>query len=390
MDKHDNIYQDVIDYIRKEADQSQKDKVENWLVKSDENTKEYRQLVKTITKASFTAKWDKIDSSMAKNQLLRQLNKQKRLKLYRFSAVAASIALLVSFSLIFYVNQIGNVGEELSLAELSSPGEFKATLTLSTGETVLLSEQTQDSLADAGSIIKHNTEEGINYQKDVLQTKTEQQVVYNTLLVARGEEYKVVLADGTAVWLNSESELKYPVAFNGTQREVYVKGEAYFDVSKNPEKAFIVHAADVKTKVLGTEFNVMAYGAEEVVEVTLVEGIVNVEAGESNKTILPGKQILVSKETLILEEKSVNTNLYSSWKDGIIYFDEINLEKLTEKLSRWYDIDFVFEDEKLKGYAFTGAVKKAKPIEFTLDFLRTTSDLKFRVEKDKILVFEQK
>lgn len=388
MNKHDDIFQDVIDYIRKEANQSQKDKVEAWLSKSDANKREYRQLVKTMTKASFTAKWEKIDAATAKNQLLVHVKKQKRLRIFRLSAMAASVALLISFSLVYFVDKLEQEVEQLALSELSSPGEFKATLTLSSGETVILSDNTKDSLSDAGAIINHNSDEGINYSKSAAHTQANLKMVYNTLKVARGEEYKVILADGTQVWLNSESELRYPIAFSGKERDVYVKGEAYFDVTSDKEKAFIVHAGDVKTKVLGTEFNVMAYAVEEQIEVTLVEGKINVTAGTHQKTILPGKQIIVSKETLTIEEKPVDTNLYSSWKDGIIYFDELNLEKLTEKLSRWYDIDFVFEDEKLKGYTFTGAVKKAKPIEFTLDFLRTTSDLKFKVEKDKILVFE--
>lgn len=389
MNKQNDIYQDVIDYIRKEADTSQQENVKHWLSESENNEREYKDLLRTFYKASFPNKWDRIDTPKAKNNLLTQLRKQKRLKIYRFSAIAASIALLVSFSLIFYVDQMNNQEDQLSFAELSSPGEFKASLILSSGETVLLSQNTQDSLSDAGTIINHNTDEGINYSKNKAENQLSQKEVYNTLRVARGEEYKVVLADGTQVWLNSESELRYPIAFVGKQRKVYVKGEAYFDVTPNKDKAFIVQAGDVKTKVLGTEFNVMAYSLDDQIEVTLVEGKVNVEAGGNQKTILPGKQITVSKETLDLEEKTVNTNLYSSWKDGIIYFDELTLEKMTEKLGRWYDIDFVFEEERLKHYAFTGAVKKNKSLEFTLDFLRTTSNLKFRVEKDMILVFEE-
>jgi ferric-dicitrate binding protein FerR (iron transport regulator) len=384
MEKNEDIYQNLIDYIKKESNPEQNQEVESWIADNDANRKEYRQMVKTFYKLKFSGKWDGIDSSAGRTKLEKHLKKERRLRIYRYSAVAASIAILISFGLIFFVNDFAKESEQLPLSELSSPGEFKATLTLSTGEKVLLSEATKDSLQDAGALINHDIEEGINYQSSDKQDS----LIYNILRVARGEEYKVILADGSSVWLNSESELKYPVAFVGDKREVFVKGEAYFDVAHNKEKTFIVHAGDVQTKVLGTEFNVMAYNTEENIEVTLVEGKVNVAAGESNTNILPGKQVAVEKSTLALTEKSVDTRLYSSWKDGIIYFDEMSLEKLTEKLSRWYNIDFEFSEERLKHYAFTGAVKKRKPIEFTLDFLRTTSNLKFTVEGDKIVVFE--
>jgi Fe2+-dicitrate sensor, membrane component len=388
MSKNKNIIQNLIDYIRKEADASQKETVEKWIAEDEANRKEYRQMVKTFYKLSASGKWDRINHDKGKNIIQNHLKKQRKLQIFRYSSVAASIVMLISFALVFYINNIGKEMKQMPLSELSSPGEFKASLTLSNGETVLLSEHRRDSIKDAGRVIEHEIDEGISYQHN--EGESLDSLVYNTLRVARGEEYRVVLADGSTVWLNSESELKYPVAFVGNKREVYVKGEAFFKVTSNKEKAFIVHAADVQTKVLGTEFNVMAYDTEENIEVTLVEGKVNVAAGSENKNILPGKQIAVSKSSLEMQEKTVDTRLYSSWKDGIIYFDEMSMEKLCEKLTRWYNIDFVFEEERLKHYAFTGAVKKRLPIEFTLDFLRTTSSLKFTVEGDKIVVFEVK
>lgn len=388
MSKNKDIIQDLIDYIRKEVNVSQKETVEKWIAKDEANRKEYRQMVKTFYKLNASGKWDRINQDKGRNILQNHLKKQRKLQIFRYSAVAASIVILISFALVFYVNELGKEMNQMSLSELSSPGEFKASLTLSNGETVLLSEHMRDSLKDAGRVIDHELDEGINYQHNA--SASLDSLVYNTLKVARGEEYRVVLADGSTVWLNSESELKYPVAFVGNKREVYVKGEAFFKVTSNKEKAFIVHAADVQTKVLGTEFNVMAYDTEENIEVTLVEGKVNVAAGSGNKNILPGKQIVVSKSSLEMQEKLVDTRLYSSWKDGIIYFDEMSMEKLCEKLTRWYNIDFVFEEERLKHYAFTGAIKKRLPIEFTLDFLRTTSNLKFTVDGDKIVVFEAK
>lgn len=390
MEMHNDIFQDLIDYISGEADSLQKEKVNAWLNEDQANQKEYRRLVRTYYKLKFSKVWDKLDTSTAKSKMLGQVRANKQRRILRYSAVAASIAILVSFSFIFQIFQLGEDMEQTQLSDISSPGEFKARLTLSTGKTLDLSRQQEQAIADAGTLITHRFEDGIDYTQNAADGLDSLPMVYNTLEVARGEEYKLVLADGTEVWLNSESELKYPVAFKDSLREVYVKGEAFFKVAHNASKPFIVNSGEVRTRVLGTEFNVMSYGSDERIEITLVRGKVNVEAGESDLTILPGKQVVVSKETLKLKERTVDTDLYSSWKDGIIYFDEMQLDVLTEKLSRWYDVDFVFETENLKTFAFTGAVKKEKPIAFTLDFLRTTSNLKFRVEKDKILVFEVK
>jgi ferric-dicitrate binding protein FerR (iron transport regulator) len=388
MNKNEDINQDLIDYIKKEADTDQIKRVEKWIGENESHRKEYRRLINVFYKVKSTAKWDRINQDKGRNVIENYLKKQRKLQIFRYAAVAASVALLISFGLVFYVNHLEKEMKQLPLSKLSSPGEFKASLILSNGETIVLSENTRDSLSDAGKPIDHEVDEGINYQSKA-ETVVDS-LVYNILKVARGEEYKVVLADGSMAWLNSESELKYPVAFIGNKREVFVKGEVYFEVTSDKEKEFIVHAADVQTKVLGTEFNVMAYDDEENIEVTLVEGKVNVKAGTENKTILPGKQIAIDRGSLAMKENAVDTKLYSSWKDGIIYFDEMSMEKLCQKLSRWYNIDFVFEEERLKYYAFTGAVKKKLPIEFTLDFLRTTSNLKFTVQGKRIIVFEVK
>ena len=197
-------------------------------------------------------------------------------------------------------------------------------------------------------------------------------VRYHTLRVPKGAEYKLTLNDGTVVWLNSESELRYPTSFVGEKREVFLTGEGYFSVAHDEKQPFIVVSSDIYTKVYGTEFNVRSYGDEEV-HVTLVQGRVSVKKteGGSEYTLNPGENARFVES--VPEITKVNVNRYIAWKDGYFYYENESMESIMDDLKRWYDFDVVYVGNRVKDYRFELWVSRDSEISVITDLLMKTN-----------------
>ena len=180
---------------------------------------------------------------------------------------------------------------------------------------------------------------------------------YNTLKTERGGEWNVVLEDGTKVYLNSSSTLKYPTSFTGDSRQVVLEGEAYFEVTHDPDKPFIVKTSDMNIVVRGTSFNVNAYSDYKTTRTTLVNGKIEVECSGNTHIVLPGQQIVFEKETKSIKIEDVDTELYASWKKGFYKFNDTRLEDILTTLSLWYDVDVIYADESVKELRFTSSGK---------------------------------
>ncbi len=218
----------------------------------------------------------------------------------------------------------------------------------------------------------------------------------NEVICPAGQIAEVVLADGTHVWLNAESSIRYPSVFNGKNRSLELKGEAFFDVMKNAKKPFMVKVNDIKVKVLGTSFNISAYPENNFMETTLVEGKVEL-LNKQGKKILdmePGQKAsynLSAKKVLLSE---VDTRFYSSWKEGKISFYNERLETIMDKLERWYNVEFVFNDDEIMDYRFTGTILKHKPLFQVLEVIKLSSPIKFKIipkseERNEILLSKE-
>lgn len=213
--------------------------------------------------------------------------------------------------------------------------------------------------------------------------------MYNELIVPAGGEYRLVLSDGSVVYMNSESRLKYPVKFIEDKRVVKLEGEAYFDVTHDEQHPFIVHTEQLNVKVLGTGFNVMAYKGDARTEVTLVPGKVDVKSKNISEILTPSRQFVMNNDTREYEVRSVNVNTYVDWKNGILNFDAMPLEELGEKVSRWYGVKFFFSKESLKYLKFSGAFKKYNNIDYILDLIEATTDVSFELKGDVVIVNEK-
>ena len=249
-------------------------------------------------------------------------------------------------------------------------------------------------------------------------------LAYNQIITAKGQKSQIILSDGTKVWLNSETILKYPTAFNEDQREVYLEGEAFFEVQKKENKVpFLVKTNDIDIEVLGTRFNVMAYSDEETVETTVVEGLICVvrkglkpsldqnvllKTNQKATLIKKGSRVILSevelyKPTLvkstqtspsispiekeqILVSSKVDVELHTAWKDDLLVFQSETLENITYKLERWYDVKIHIEDEGLKHYRYTGKFEHKESLSQVLEILSLTTPMSYMFERNDIYI----
>lgn len=212
---------------------------------------------------------------------------------------------------------------------------------------------------------------------------------YNTLEIPRGTEYKLMLADGTRVWLNAQTRLRYPVNFGSGERRVYLEGEAYFEVAKDAGRPFRVESAAQTVEVLGTQFNVYAYPDEPQVYTTLVDGSVAVTAAGSGKqmNLIPGEQVVVEAKYGNMTKGKVNIEEVISWKNGMFVFDDQTLETILGKVARWYDVEVFYKNTRAKAFVFKGNLPRYGELSELLKVLESGSQVRFAV-KGRALVVE--
>jgi ferric-dicitrate binding protein FerR (iron transport regulator) len=191
------------------------------------------------------------------------------------------------------------------------------------------------------------------------------------------------LPDGTTVWVNASSSIKYPTAFTGKKREVEITGEAYFQIAKNPGQPFIVRVNGMEVQALGTQFNINSYSDEASVSTTLIEGSVKVTSDNAGVILGPGQQSQLKNGRLRLI-KNVNTEEITSWKEGLFHFESADLKTILRQFSRWYDVDVVYEGE-IKNRKFFGIVNRSSTLLNVLEMLKD-NDIVFRIEGKKLIV----
>ncbi|WEK18482.1 MAG: FecR domain-containing protein [Candidatus Pedobacter colombiensis] len=309
---------------------------------------------------------------------------RKRFKLWLRIAAAAVILLVLGVGM-FYFNKPQQ--EEPILAALNDTTLIKqgATLTLANGKKIKLSSETAGELAKEAGVTITKTEDGqLNYE---IQNSGSDNNRINTLSTSRGETYIVTLPDKSKVWLNAASSLTYSVSLNDNgKRLVKLKGEAYFEVSKDKAHPFIVKTDKQEVEVLGTSFNINAYSSK--IQTTLVAGRVSVDIeGEGKQLILiPGQQANFDKIGGSLEKREVDVFPYVAWKDGLFVYQNVKMVELMDDLGRQYDYEIVFKNQSLKDLHFTGRADKSESIQSILDIIAITSDLKFTIKGRSIIV----
>lgn len=321
------------------------------------------------------------DKQEAVARLRRHIRKSRRRQmLLRYSKVAAVVLFaFLGFLLLHYRYGIGE--RESVFNEQVFPGRQQARLILSSGETLDLNQVAEIKETGGVTIVK-SLEGELAYTVD---SASQARLQYNTLVVPRYGEYSVVLADGTRVKLNSESELRYPVAFTGTRREVYLKGEAYLEVSRS-RTPFIVHVYDAEVEVYGTSFDINSYDPGSI-NVVLVEGKVGVRNSCSKEVLLlPDQLAKVTREDGIVVKKNINVNYYIAWQKGYFAFEEERLEDIMRTLSRWYQMEVLFENPRLKDIRFTASIQKEENVGKLLKQFELTRCVSFKMSGNQIVI----
>lgn len=390
----DEMINRIADKLSNEIDSVDNELLKKWIRESDQNKKIYNSYVRLFSDIkNLKNKNLKIDSDLHFDLVKeRIIKKQKRRILFQRVIYAAAAVLLpaIIFITILFNTNTTSVDLPVQIAEIN-PGVKKAQLVLSTGERVELSDTIFDVMHQQEGVEMSNRDSKLNYSSS--EGKSPKEIKYNTLIVGRGEEYELELTDGTKVWLNSESVLKYPVHFSAKNRRVELKGEAYFEVAHNAKKPFLVNTHEMNIEVLGTSFNVSAYADDESVHATLLEGKVKVHnnVGDIKEKILqPNQQFIYNKIENQVAVNQVNAGFYSAWKDGAFTFDDEPLTTIMRKLERWYDIRVFFQGQNVQNLRFSGKLTRFKTCNDVLYIISKTTHIDFEIKNDRTVLIKQK
>lgn len=298
--------------------------------------------------------------------------------------VAASLVIAVGIGGTYVINNEQDQREKIAGVEEEGPKEIVAAisgaiLTLADGSQIVL-----DSLGNGQIAQQYNTTISNQDGKLIYNSQKGATTVYNTMSTPKAQKYNLQLADGTKVWLNASSSIKFPTAFSGKTREVSITGEVYFEVSSNKSKPFIVDVDGMKVEVLGTHFNVNAYDDEEVIRTTLLEGSVIITQNMKSKKLDPGQQAVVNIVGDISLEKNVNLSQVMSWKNGLFYFENSSLQEVMRQISRWYDVEVIYVNG-IPRRNFEGEIQRNLKLSEVLRILELNK-VKFKVEGRTVLI----
>lgn len=315
--------------------------------------------------------------------------KSKVISLWPRVAVAASFAVLLGSGIFYFTQPKQDVVQVAEKPQEIAPGGNRGILTLSNGKQIVLSDiSAKDTISKEEDevTIKMNADGTITYIVNPNADDSKDDVdSFNTLSTPTGGQYNIVLADGTKVFLNAVSSIKYPTQFNGDQRVVELDGEAYFEVAKNKNKPFIVKSGVHNIEVLGTHFNVHAYDNESAIKTTLLEGSVAVSSKNQKIVLKPGQQSSVSANSNKIGIKEVDTEAAIAWKNGRFKFDNADLKSVMKQLERWYGIKVEYRGD-VSDVRFNGGTFRNKNLSEVLKVLEL-SNIKFKVEGKTIIVY---
>lgn len=354
-----------------------------WLSEDSSNVELYRQLYNELRFNNKLNAYQHLDASKAWEKLNTSIasRKGRRITMKHWYRIAAAvlIPLMVVSGLLLLNNQ--SIDTSNQLANEISPGSSKAVLLIDGKQVLSLSDEQDTTLVFDDAMSIQNKQAALTYVVSTNLIKDVKQE-WHTVVVPNGGEYKLGLADGTIVWLNSDSQLDFTNTFSGDKRVVRLKGEAYFDVSHNPEKPFIVETQDMNVRVYGTEFNVKTYANETTSHTTLVEGSVGVTLSDDNDKefqLEPDMQFSYNKPGAKGEIRRVKASQFTGWKDGLFQFNDENLESVLNTLSRWYNVDIKFTNSAAKEIRFSGEIKRLSELSQVLDLLELGSGLEFNI-----------
>ncbi len=376
---------------------------ESWITNAD--SVEVAEILDLYYTSLTKAPLEKLDFSVLINKIESKLNEadndsyfnlkptnkliKSNLKVFstrRWMSVAAIFLLIIGGA--FLLKTTLGIGNSIASIDIRykndvAPGSNKAILTLGNGSKIDL-VNTKDGIIESDKGVKiDKAGETVIYKSNSPKYITSE-TVFNTITTPRGGQYQLALPDGSKVWMNNASSIKFPVAFSGNTREVVLSGEAYFEVAKNPNKPFIVHVNDLEVKVLGTHFNIMCYSDESSIKTTLIEGSVKLSKGNLSELLYPGKIASFQHQSFTVADADIEQEL--AWKNGYFIFNKSDIETIMRQLARWYDVNVNYEGAKPKNL-FVGQIKKEASLAESLKIIEL-SGIHFKIEGRNLIVME--
>jgi transmembrane sensor len=394
MEKSFEIADLIIKTINGTINAGETQELDKWLSETPENIAVYNKAIDTKSQLNKLEVYQLFEKEKAWSAIEEKLFTTKtirfgsrRMLLYA-AAILIPVLITTSIALLYFGNK-----SQPTLASIDSvirPGSQKAVLILSDGGTVELDqEEILDDLKQGDVQIKNENNSLIYSDKTGKRKK--QPLIFNELKTPKGGGYNLNLADGTKVWLNAGSSLKFPASFSDSTRHVYLEGEAYFEVSHNG-KPFIVSSGSMDVRVLGTSFNVLAYPDEQELVTTLIEGKVKIqlsqedEPASSSRILSPDDQAIINRDESRISVSQVNTSQYTSWIDGKFEFNNEDLDIVMKRLARWYDFEYEFKNIQAKEFHFSARINNTESISTILEMLEMTTDVKFELKENTIVV----
>ena len=368
----------IADYCTGRINAEEAGKLREWIDKASENRELFEQYLKTVKINRMVEGADWLDEERAWQELAGKIRRGRIKSFYRrLSLGAAVVIIFIGLGMAFWQrNKLTE--QEVQLIQIL-PGSTKATLILANGSQIDLTRGDLKEVITTEALIENDSLLGLQYNHIKLR---DEQPVFHTVKVPVAGEYHFTLSDGTKVWMNSDSELRFPVNFTSNRREIFIKGEAYFEVEPDRERPFIVHANQVSIQVLGTKFNVSAYGESQQVLTTLVQGGVNVKyAGLQTEF-----QAVTDIKAGTMDRREVEVGMYTSWTKGIFEYENMPLSDIAVQLSRWYDVRIIFAAPEFANRRFTGVVRKYDVLNDVLSIIEQTTDVCFIVNGKEIVV----
>ena len=372
----------IADYCIGRINAEEAGKLREWIDKASENRELFEQYLKTVKINRMVEGADWLDEERAWQELAGKIRRGRIKSFYRrLSLGAAVVIIFIGLGMAFWQrNKLTE--QEVQLIQIL-PGSTKATLILANGSQIDLTRGDLKEVITTEALIENDSLLGLQYNHIKLR---DEQPVFHTVKVPVAGEYHFTLSDGTKVWMNSDSELRFPVNFTSNRREIFIKGEAYFEVEPDRERPFIVHANQVSIQVLGTKFNVSAYGESQQVLTTLVQGGVNVKYAGLQTELQPGFQAVTDIKAGTMDRREVEVGMYTSWTKGIFEYENMPLSDIAVQLSRWYDVRIIFAAPEFANRRFTGVVRKYDVLNDVLSIIEQTTDVCFIVNGKEIVV----
>lgn len=358
--------------------------LQEWLRESDQNRVLYRKLSSAIELKHKYRQYESVDVEEAFRRNQHRLyphDVNRRVK--KSLPYVAAVLVLFGVFVCLLMNRTGKVREEVPVV-LSAGGKH-AELILANGQKVDLHEGMEMKFRERGSNIQ--VKGNVVYYEERKDRVTIDE--YNMIRTPLGGEYSLTLSDGTKVWLNAMSELRYPVAFGGDTREVELRGEAYFDVAEDENKPFVVRTDEFSVRVLGTSFNISAYADSPLALTTLCSGHVRLTDcmnPGNERDLLPGEQLLFHRESRKMEIRNVDTDVFVSWREGFFQFDNHTVEEVFMILQRWYNVQVFYANAEVRQELFTGKLPRFDDMMIIIDLIKRVSDLEITVDGKVIYI----